>query len=89
MFKDAITELKKNGKVFLRVKIKPASGRNQATSIMADGTIKIDVAAPPEDGRANRELLRFLAQEFGAAEDAFKIISGRTGKNKLIKIKNI
>jgi len=43
--------------------------------------VKIAVAAPPDDGKANKELLRFLKKEIGACE----IVSGKTSRKKLVK----
>ena len=44
--------------------------------------VKISVNAPPEDGKANKELLRFLKKEGFRAE----IVSGATSREKLLKI---
>lgn len=53
---------------------------------MADETIKIDVAILPIKGRANQELIEFLAKEFEVRKNNVKIIKGVGEKNKLIKI---
>jgi len=42
----------------------------------------IDVAAPPQDGRANNELTKHLSRVTGREA---KIISGATSKKKLIR----
>jgi uncharacterized protein (TIGR00251 family) len=51
---------------------------------MADGTYKIRVAAPPEGGKANAELLKFLKKSLGLSEAT--IISGQTDRTKLIRL---
>lgn len=53
---------------------------------MTDGAIKIDVAAPPEDGKANAELIRFLAEYFDVPRSSVEILSGQTGRRKVVKI---
>lgn len=51
------------------------------------GTVyRIDLAAEPVDGRANDELARFLASEFGTGRDAVEIRSGRSSRRKLVRI---
>lgn len=51
-----------------------------------DGTCSVDLRARPEDGHANAELERFLAAEFGVPAAAVAIVSGRTSRNKLVRI---
>ena len=45
----------------LRVKVIPRSPKSEITGQMADGTLKIKIAAPPEKGKANDALCAFLA----------------------------
>lgn len=68
----------------LSVRVRPGAAQTMIKSVMADGTVKIDLAAVPEDGKANAELVRFLVQdcEIPYAE----IISGQTSRKKLIRI---
>ncbi|MFH1591665.1 MAG: DUF167 domain-containing protein [archaeon] len=49
----------------------------------ARGALKVSVKAPPEKGKANAELIRFLKKESGKD---ISIISGFTSRKKLIKI---
>ncbi|MDD4902528.1 MAG: DUF167 domain-containing protein [Patescibacteria group bacterium] len=72
--------------LYLRVKAIPGAARTEIKTVMADGTIKIAVAAPPEKGKANRALVEFLAEEFGVRKNGVAIISGATNRIKLIKI---
>ncbi|PIR92915.1 hypothetical protein COT99_03665 [Candidatus Falkowbacteria bacterium CG10_big_fil_rev_8_21_14_0_10_43_10] len=79
-------QFKQDGEVYLRIKARPNSMRTEIKDILADETIKIDVAAPPVKGRANAELVKFLAKEFGVDKNGVKIISGAEERVKLIKI---
>lgn len=79
-------KLKEKGEVYLRVKARPGASKNEIKEIMADGSIKIDISAPPVGGKANKELIKFLSQEFVVPKDNIKIISGAGDKIKLIKI---
>lgn len=79
-------KLKENGEIYLRVKARPAASKNEIKNMMADGSIKIDISAPPVGGKANKELIKFLSQEFVVPKDKIKIISGAGDKIKLIKI---
>ncbi len=70
----------------LRVKVVPKSARNEILGPMADGTLKVKIAAAPEKGRANAELCAFLARHYGVPKSAVTILSGQTSPRKLVRI---
>jgi uncharacterized protein YggU (UPF0235/DUF167 family) len=47
------------------------------------------VAAPPVDGAANDELVRFLAKRLGVPASSVRVVSGMTGRRKLVEIDGI
>lgn len=81
-------KLLKNGEIVLRIKVRPGATKSAFREIMADETIKIDIASAPEGGRANRELIRFLAKLFIVREKDILILSGAADRYKLVKITN-
>lgn len=80
-------KLKEKGEAYFDVKVRPNANISQIIGEMADGTIKIDLAAKPVKGEANEELIKFLAKELAVSVPSIKILAGKTGKNKLVKIK--
>ena len=80
-------ELNKKIKEYIRVKVIPNSAKTEIKGEMADGTLKIAVAAPPEKGKANATLLGFLAKELSVSKNNINLISGASSRIKLIKIK--
>ena len=78
--------LKIEGSVMFDVKVRPSAARTVIKGILADGTLKIDVAAVPEDGKANAELVRFLAEEFGVGKVNVEVVTGHTSSRKKIRI---
>lgn len=86
-----LTHFKKSlladGEVYLRVKVRPNAGQTALKEMLADETLKIDIAAAAEKGKANAELLRFLAEEFDVDRKKVGIISGMSERLKLVKIK--
>ena len=79
-----IEKLKLNKEVYLRIKARPGASKTLVKEILEDETIKIDVAAPPEQGKANIELSKFLAKIFVVDKNNVKIISGKSEKIKLV-----
>ena len=69
-----------------RVKVVPRSARTEVTGTLADGTIKIKVAAVPDQGKANAELCAFLAREFGVPQGRVAIVAGRTSPLKVVRV---
>lgn len=57
-----------------------------ARGVMDDETVKIRIAAPPEKGKANKELIKFLSKELSVSKEQITIISGKTEPVKLVKI---
>lgn len=68
----------------LRVKVIPRSAKTEIVGTMADGTLKIRIAAPPEKGKANGELIRFLALHYKVKN--VEIISGHTAALKIVRL---
>ncbi len=64
--------------------------RASTTAIAGEhgGALKIRIAAPPVDGAANAELVRFLAKTFKVSRSDIEIVSGSNSKNKIIRIRD-
>ena len=67
------------------VKVIPNSSR---TEIVEEGEnyLKIKLKAAPIKGKANAELIKFLAKKYSVSKSQIEIIKGLTNKDKLIKI---
>jgi uncharacterized protein (TIGR00251 family) len=74
--------------VTIRVRVQPRAAKNQFAGIL-DGAVKIRLSAPPVDGEANDACVKFLSSFFKVSASSVKIISGFTGKNKIIKISGL
>jgi uncharacterized protein len=72
----------------LSVHIQPKASTTECVGIYGDA-IKIRVAAPPVDGAANDELIRFLARQLSIPSTAVWIHSGAGGRHKRIFIKEV
>lgn len=71
--------------VRFRVRVQPRASKTELGGGHGDA-IRIRVAAPPVDGEANEELVRFLAKKLGVAKAAISIVSGESGRDKLIEV---
>lgn len=71
--------------ITLEIKVIPSSGFSKITLDKAR-IIKCYVKSPPEDGKANREIITLWADALGVTRDSIDIISGLTSRKKKIQI---
>ena len=67
------------------VKVIPRSSKNEVTKI-AEREYKVKLTAAPIDNKANKMLIKVLAEYFNVSKSSLRILGGRTTKTKLIKI---
>ncbi|HXF94789.1 MAG TPA: DUF167 domain-containing protein [Gemmatimonadales bacterium] len=70
------------------VHVVPRARRTEIAGTYGDA-IKIRVAAPPVAGRANAELVRFLAGRLGVPRNAVRITGGERGRRKVVRVEGV
>lgn len=86
MFDTLSQELAKNDSIHFYVRAVPGAAKTVAREVLADESIKIRIAAPAEYGKANAELIGYLAKQFQVPKRQVEIVSGHTSRQKLVKI---
>lgn len=71
----------------LQLKVKP-NARAQSLVEGEDGVWLAQLKSPPIDGKANAELIAFLADHFGCRKADVVIKSGAGGRIKLVTIRD-
>ena len=69
--------------------VQPGAKRTEVAGIHGEGAaarVKIRLAAPPVEGKANAELLRFLASAFGVPQRAVLLLRGDSSRQKTVQI---
>ena len=69
----------------LVVQVQPRAARSEVAGRYGDA-VKIRLAAPPVDGAANEELVRFVAELLKVPKSAVTITAGLTSKRKTLQI---
>lgn len=72
----------------LTVKVHPRAKRSGIAGRFGEAW-KLDLAAPPVDGKANEECMRFFAGLCGVPRSRVRIVTGATGRMKLIEIEGM
>lgn len=69
----------------LTLHIQPGAKKTEFAGEHGDA-LKIRLAAPPVDGKANAALLAFLAETLGLPRSAVSLKSGQTARRKVVLI---
>ncbi|HLD17617.1 MAG TPA: DUF167 domain-containing protein [Patescibacteria group bacterium] len=72
--------------MILTIHVQPNAKQTRLSTWLDENTVKICLAAPPRDGKANRELLLFLADLFKTPPSSLCLARGATGRIKWVKI---
>lgn len=71
--------------IIIEVKVVPSAGKTGAC-LDASNKLKMYLKSPPEAGKANLELIRYLAQALGTTQAEISIIAGAISRKKKVKI---
>jgi uncharacterized protein len=72
----------------IAIKVHPRAKRSAVTGRIGDAW-KVALAAPPVDGKANDECIRFFAGLAGVPRARVRIVSGLTSRLKVVEIEGI
>lgn len=75
--------------VKLAIKVRPGARGDGLLAREADGTLKLQVAAPAEDGRANRAVEALLADVVGLPKRAVKVVQGESSRRKVVAFEGL
>ncbi len=69
----------------LTLHVQPGAARTEVAGTHGDA-IKVRLAAPPVDGKANAELLQFLADAFGVPLRQVTFVRGEKSRRKVVRV---
>lgn len=72
----------------INVKAQPRSSKSGIEGLLGDA-VKVRIRCAPVDGKANRELIETLADEFGIPKSRVEFKSGETSKQKRILLRGV
>ena len=73
----------------LTVQVVPRASVSEVAGAYGDDALRVRLNAPPVDGKANRELVRFLAGALGVPGRQIELVSGQTGRRKVLRVAGI
>src|SRR6201996_4158936 len=70
------------------IKVHPRARKKAITGIVGDA-LKLALAAPPVEGKANHAVIEFFADLFEIPRSSVTIASGETSRNKVVRISGV
>ena len=74
--------------VTLRLHIQPGAKKTEVAGLYGEA-LKIRLAAPPVDGKANASLIAFLADQLGVPKSAVSLLSGESSRAKRVHVSGV
>lgn len=75
------------GGVLIRLRVSPGAKTSSLKGLYGDSAVKLSVAAPPVDGKANAEVECFLAELLGVAPSGVAIVQGVSSRDKSVFVR--
>ena len=72
----------------ISIKVVPGSSKTKIAGMLGD-SVKVNVAAAPEKGKANKELIKFLAKTLDIPKSGITIVSGEKDQRKTLKLADL
>ncbi len=77
-----------DGSLVLSLHIQPGAKKTEIAGLHGEA-LKIRLAAPPVDGKANAALIAFLAKTCGVPKSAVELVSGDTSRTKRVRLTGV
>lgn len=74
-----------DGSITLTLHVQPGAKRTECAGLHGDA-LKIRLAAPPVDGKANAALIEYVAERLGCGRAAVTLKSGQTSRRKVLTV---
>lgn len=83
----AIFKVTAEGVVF-NCRVRPRSSKSGVVGVLGDA-LKISLKAPPVDGKANAELIKFLGKTLGVSRASVNILRGHSSRDKRVAVAGV
>lgn len=74
----------------LAIKVTPNARKSEVVGWNSDEqgrrVLLVKLAAPAQEGKANKELIRFMAEALGCAKSAVSLVRGESSRTKVLEV---
>lgn len=82
---DDCINVSKSGSIQVKILAKPGAKQNQITDMSPEG-VGVQISAPPVEGEANTELVKYLSKVLGVRKSDVSLDRGSKSRNKVILV---
>jgi uncharacterized protein len=75
--------------ILLNLHVSPGAKRTSIEGPYGENALKLKVASPPVDGKANAEVESFLAESLGIPSSDVAVIQGTSSRNKVVLVRGV
>lgn len=73
----------------LKLRVSPGAKTSSVDGRYGTGALKLKIAAPPVDGKANEEVRNFLAKLLDIPRSDVELIRGASGRDKTVRVRGV
>jgi uncharacterized protein (TIGR00251 family) len=73
----------------LNLKVSPGARRTSIAGTYGEDTIRLNVSAPPKEGRVNSEIEGFLSSLLGVPRSDVAVTRGASSRNKVVVVRGL
>jgi len=73
--------------ILINLRVSPGAKRTSIDGPYGESAIRLRVATPPTDGKANAEVERFLAELLGTPRSDIKLLRGTSSRDKVVLVR--
>ena len=78
-----------NGDLTLSLRVQPGAGKTEPAGNYGDSALRLRLAAPAVEGRANKACIKFLAKALGVPLAAVSILRGESSRDKVLRVRSV
>lgn len=75
--------------VYVQLRVSPGAKSTAIKGLYGESVVKISIAAPPTEGRANTEVEHYLARLLVVARSEVAIVKGASSRDKLVFVRGV
>lgn len=75
--------------ILLYLRVSPGAKHSAIGGPYGESALKLKVAAPPAEGKANAEAERFLAELLGIPHSNVTVVRGASSRDKTIRVRGV
>ncbi len=85
---DSLQIRSSGSELLIDLKVHPRARRNRVSGVLG-GALKLEVTAPPENGRANEACLELLAEVLDVSARQLHLVSGQSSSRKCVAVRGV